>query len=698
MVLALAALLKPRELILGSNSVGARLDVVEIPANGRMCIRDQLMPSGTGRVRMKIDSQTRRQPPYEITVRGLGATRRGATKPGTPGAAYVDIPFSPVVPDAPGGAMRADICVRVGDTGGAVYPWGTAQLDNTTKPVVVRANGAVREFPNRVALWFLPRQEERRALLAQAADIARRASLFRPRLIGPWTFVLVLLVAAPALVYTALRLIGLSSTRRRLWLGGAGRVGLIGVGVALTWAVVTPAFQSPDESEHFAAVQWFAETGNATDAQQGTRGPWSSDEALAIDATRELSVIERPEANLPWLPAYEEAYLESIARQRPLRDDGGGFHPVTSGHSPLYYALTSPAYLLTRDASVFTQLLAMRVTSAMLAGLAAMFATLVILELLPGRRALAVTGGLMVAFQPMFSFVGGAVNNDNGVNCLAIATLYLAVRALRRGLTPGVAALLGLALALTPLMKGTGYAIYPAAGLALLGALLRRHSRTHIFGALVVVAAFAAAYVGWDLIRESFGRTQFTTPGGGTPGVSFGALDHPRAYLVWVWQVLFPVKLPFMRDFTLVKWPFYNIYVERGFGSYGWYAIQFPAWVYLVVVGVMAGVGALGIAALWRLREAVRGRLWELAVLGAVPVCVFLGVEAAYFTLVIPIDGTPEQGRYIFTAIGALAAIVVLATLGAGRRLAVPIATGLVSGLMVLTFAGQLLTLSAFYT
>jgi 4-amino-4-deoxy-L-arabinose transferase-like glycosyltransferase len=697
-VLALAALLAPRELILGSNSVGARLDVAEIPANGRMCIRDQLVPSRTGRIRMKIDSQTRRQPPYAVTVRGFGLTLHGATMPGPPGADYVDLPISPVVPDAPAGAVRMDICVRAGNTGGPVYPWGTAQLDNTSKPLVVRTNSGVREFPNRVGLWYLPPQEERRTLLAQAPDIARRASLFRPRIIGPWTFALVLLVAAPGLVYAGLRLLGLSSTRRRLRLGGAARVGLIGVGVALTWAVVTPAFQSPDESEHFAAVQWFAETGKATDAQQGARGPWSSDEAIAIDATRELSVIERTEANLPWLAVYEDAYRESIAKQRPPRDDGGGFHPVTSGHSPLYYAVTSPAYLLTRDASVFTQLFAMRVTSAIMAGLTAMLAALLILELLPGRRTLAVAGGLMVAFQPMFSFIGGAVNNDNGVNLFAAATLYLAVRALRRGLTPRVAALLGLALAVTPLMKGTGYAVYPAVGLALAGALFRRHSRGHLLGAGTFVLAFGAAYLGWDLVRESFGRTQFTTPGGGTPGVSFGALDYPRAYLVWLWQILLPVKLPFMQDFTLVKWPFYNIYVERGFGSYGWYAIEFPAWVYLSVVGVMGGVVALGIAALWRLRDIVRRRLWELAVLVAVPVCVFLGVEAAYFTLVIPIDGTPEQGRYIFTAIGALAAIVVLATLGAGRRSAVPIATALVSALMVLTFAGQLLTLSAFYT
>ena len=42
-----------------------------------------------------------------------------------------------------------------------------------------------------------------------------------------------------------------------------------------------------------------------------------------------------------------------------------------------------------------------------------------------------------------------------------------------------------------------------------------------------------------------------------------------------------PFKLPFMRDFTVVHWPFFNIYVERGFAGFGWYAIFFPNWVYV---------------------------------------------------------------------------------------------------------------------
>ena len=93
------------------------------------------------------------------------------------------------------------------------------------------------------------------------------------------------------------------------------------------------------------------------------------------------------------------------------------------------------------------------------------------------------------------------------------------------------------------------------------------------------------------------------------------------------------------------------------------------------------------------------GERWaEIAVLILTPITVFAAVEAAYFTLNIPLDGTPEQGRYAFPAITALAAIVIGACVGVGRKRALPVAMALVVGLMGLTFAGQFLQLASFYT
>ena len=73
------------------------------------------------------------------------------------------------------------------------------------------------------------------------------------------------------------------------------------------------------------------------------------------------------------------------------------------------------------------------------------------------------------------------------------------------------------------------------------------------------------------------------------------------------------------------------------------------------------------------------------------PVSVLVAVEAAFFS---PIGGrtvVAEQGRYIFPAITALAAIAVGGTFGLGRRWQIPLATVLVVGMMALCYASQLL-------
>jgi hypothetical protein len=214
----------------------------------------------------------------------------------------------------------------------------------------------------------------------------------------------------------------------------------------------------------------------------------------------------------------------------------------------------------------------------------------------------------------------------------------------------------------------------------------------------LVLASFVFFFFGWDAIRGVFHRDAFTTPGGATPGTSFGIRGHLKAYLVWMWQVLVPFKLPFMRDVTILHWPFFNIYVQRGFAGFGWYAIYFPNWVYAPIVAAMLATLVLGLRALWAYRAVVVRRVPEILFLVSVPIVVFCGVEAAYFTLAWPTNGVAEQGRYAFTAITVLSAIVILVCRSLGRRRALPIAAGLVAGLGMLLVAGQWLTLATFYT
>jgi hypothetical protein len=698
-IVLLVALLTPREYFVGSNSVAAR-DYVAPALDTRPLCTDRIrVPNGTGRVRFGIDTQTNPRPALSGSLKLDDGTLIRMSAPPSPDTGFhrVDLTLSRPLPERAGKAYRfADICLRPAK--GRIFVWGRTQLGMTDKPL----RAGKESYPSRLALWFLPRDHEKRSILRQLPVIFDRASLFRPGPVGPWTFWVLLFGVMPLLAYAGLRTIANADARSRGKAPLALKVAAIAFALAATWALITPTFESPDESEHFAAVQYFAETGKAVDPVQGKKAPWSTQEAVAIDATRELTTVERPEAKMPWLKSYEGAYQarnHNHGVQLP-RDDGGGFHPATSSWTPIYYALHAPAYLLVKDKSVFVQLTAMRWTSALLGALTAMLGMLIVLELLPGRRGLAAAAGLLIAFLPQFGFISGAVNNDNGVNLGAALIVYLLIRALRRGWTVPVAIALGFAIVVTPLFKGSGYELYPPAVIALVGIALRRHGRRDLALLALAAVSFVVFFEAWDHIRTSFDRSTFATPGGGTPGASFGARQHLKAYFVWLWQVMVPVKLWFMQDFTIVHWPFFNIYVMRGFAGFGWYAIFFEKWVYGVVVAVMAITLAGAVALLWRERAgALRRYLPEILFLASIPIVVVTAVEAAYFTLNIPTDGVAEQGRYAFPAITAVAAIVIAGCLGiGGRRRALPIAAALVAGLAVMTYAGQFLTLSTFYT
>jgi hypothetical protein len=173
-------------------------------------------------------------------------------------------------------------------------------------------------------------------------------------------------------------------------------------------------------------------------------------------------------------------------------------------------------------------------------------------------------------------------------------------------------------------------------------------------------------------------------------------LRDPVTYAQYLWQTFLP-RLPFMTDVQSQRWPAYDIYVERGFAAFGWYAIQFPRVVYLTIVAVLVAVGVLALVAVVRERAAAWRIGWEIATLVVAVAGVIGGVAAAYFTDAFR-GVVAEQGRYAFTAMVPLAAIAAGSCFGLGRRLA-PVAAGvLVGGMAGLGWASQLLALTHFFS
>ena len=688
-------LLKTADRYAGTNSVGVRSAVADVQAGQRLCVGDLNVPDRTGRVQLSLAWHGDRRPELRYALRAGSSVRRGALPAERLAPAVspvaVDLPVREL--DPPGESAPGRLCLA--PSGGALSVGGTGGIQADQEAPTI--DGAPIE--QRVAVRFLRPPGRSTSLISALPDAAGRAALFRPGVVGPWLYPVLFLVALPALWLVSLRLLATRAAGHGGTRAAVVTIAVVAVANAAAWAVITPAWHGVDEPDHFAYAQSVAERGQTPNKEQSSTPAFSTRSIVALDATRTYSVVGLGDARPPWLHADEAHYREWLAAHPGRDDDGGGFLFAASSHLPGYYLLTVPAYLAADSESTFSELTAMRLVSALLAGMTAACAFLTVRELAPRRDWLAAAAGLLVAFQPMVSFMFGVVNNDAGVNAAAALLVYLLIRGLGRGLTIPLGIALGATLALLPAMKATGAALYPAALVGIAGMVWRRHRAADLPGYAALGGA-AAAVLGIRAAVVSALRGPVAVVAGGVGGATVSgtidrALGDPGTFLSYTWQMFLP-RLPFMNDVFVQKWPAFDVFIEGGWAAFGWLVVRFPQWVYLVIAAVSLAAAALCALAVARRRSQALTLGWELAVLVVAIAGVVGGVEAAYFT------GTPrqvpaEQGRYIFTAIVPLATIAVGAAMAFRERVAPLAATALTAAVIGLGYASQLLTLTGFF-
>jgi 4-amino-4-deoxy-L-arabinose transferase-like glycosyltransferase len=687
-----AELLRPRDFYTGTNTAGSAGPVHHVDAGHTFCVGGLVIPKGTHRLQLRVASVSRTD--VRFAVDGRSGTVQIPPTGGPAGLtpALLDVPTARtgpsrlcLVPSAP-----IDISGRPERFAGQTAP----TLDG--QPVKGVA-----------AVWYLPADGLKRSVFSQLSDIARRAALFRPGLVGPWTYWLLLLVVPVLVAGAAIALVARAATLGRVPRGAAASVAAIGVVAAASWSLLTPLLSAPDELEHIAYAQAVAEQGRAPSAGPSPRRPYSTEAQAAYEGARMPGQYRQFTGRPPWTASAERDW---VARERAMHargDDGAGWTTVAD-YTPTYYAALAPAYLAAKPWSFWSRVSAMRLLTALMGGMTAAFAVLLVRELLPRPGWPAVVAGLLVALQPMVSFVSGMVNNDGPVIMLGAAALWLTVRGLRRGLTPHVAVALGAVAVAAPMTKGNGLFLLPAMALGLLGMAFRgrltrssvMHGAAGVVGTLLVLVALAAGFhhsanptaPGW---YASSGNVYPTTPG--IAVAPSRALHEPLRFAEYLWQMALP-PLPGMEDVRPggVRVPAYTAYVQRAWGAFVFAVAFFPRWLYALIMLVLAGIAALGVRLVFANRTAVRQRGWEIAVLVTAIVCVILGTELAYYA---PKDTTvPEFGRYLFPAAAAFAALAVGALFGAGRRAAPALGGGLTAAMAVLWWAGLWLTAAQLYT
>jgi len=453
---------------------------------------------------------------------------------------------------------------------------------------------------------------------------------------------------------------------------------------------VTPPYWVPDEIAHFGYVQHLAETG-----EPPTPGPYQpSEEQAALAAGLGFAVEGRP----PWRAAEGRALRRMVDGREIGRVDEGQAYAAAS-YPPLYYAYEALAYRVFHGASVDDRLYAMRLASALLAGLTVLFTFLFLRELIPRRPWAGTVGALAVAFQPLLGFLAGGVNNDGLILACAAALLFALARAFQRGLNLGLGAFIGAVLAIGLLTKPTILGLVPGTALALLLLVWRApgERRPAALGTAAAALVTIVPFLAWQGIE----RALLDRESGPTGGVASSTVTQSAGQLTdllsYLWQALLP-RLPFMFD----QFPYYapwEIYFKGFIGRFGWFEFGFPeAWnvVGLAIFAVIVVLAALGARAH---APALRDRWPELLVYVALAGGVLLATEIAAYQYHLVAPGQyAEQTRYLLPLLGLYGAFIALAALGAGPRHGRAVGAFLVMLAMGHSIFSLLLTVARFYT
>jgi 4-amino-4-deoxy-L-arabinose transferase-like glycosyltransferase len=686
-LLLAAYCLYPRTYYTGTNSVEDFTGVAVAGPEDRVCVPELSIPAGTARLRFRVLSGTPRRPALHLALQIDSQTLHSSLAPVAAGSDRIStaiFAIGELPAHAP--ATAASVCL----TADGLVNWlGTPSSKASDSPI---KNGTRRT--GRIAVWYLPPSGSRRSYISELWPILSRASLFQPGLVGPWLYLLALVIVLPLLALVAIRCLAMavSGQTRRLavWLYAIAAINLA------CWALITPPFNAPDEVDHFAYTQSLVERGRAPSRNpHSPLARWSSSERLALQGVSFFTDHQVGDSRLPWLARDRAEYRALLASEHQPANDGGGKETAAT-HGVIYYLALAPAYLLA-GSSPFSQLTLMRLTSALIGALVVLFAYLLARELVPRLPWLAVVAALLVAYQPMYGFISGSVNNDVGVNAGAAALALLLIRMLRRGLTLWWGLLTGGLLIVLPIVKGTAYSLYPVAVLAFIVALWRHHRRSDIPGwAGLVLGGGVVLALSVILAGVLFPSTGNAPGVGSSISASASALEHPLDYMAYVWEVFLP-RLSFMTGhFATAGIPAFTIFVERGWGAFGWYDVLFPHWVYVVILLGMLIVPLLAVAAARVERAFVRRRAVELGILALIPIAVVAGFEAAFYTPGMR-SSILEFGRYTFPAIAPLAVLVVCSLAAVGRRRALMAGVGLLVAMIALSYASQLLTLTSFY-
>ncbi len=270
------------------------------------------------------------------------------------------------------------------------------------------------------------------------------------------------------------------------------------------WATTTPNFWGPDEDYHMMYVDT---VGHDHRLITPSKPLYSNEYSRTLDYTGfnfygghpRTAFGGDPKFNLHRLAALPESQREKVAT-------GRGIGVI---HAPLYYLAGGAVDFALGPKAMPTRLFWVRMVSGVF-GVLAVYATWLLASLFFAAEAAALAAALIVALQPMLSYLSGLVNNDTAVVSTSVLVLAFAVFITKSRPRVQQGMWLGGALALALATKSTALAMIPVAGLAYLlqGAT---HGQWRVVArSLAWAVVIPLVLIGWWYIRSKILWGTFT--------------------------------------------------------------------------------------------------------------------------------------------------------------------------------------------
>jgi len=390
--------------------------------------------------------------------------------------------------------------------------------------------------------------------------------------------------------------------------------------LGITYSVITPLFEAPDELQHYARIKRLAEGIGL----------------LQLDPTvSQLSHQER----------YQQPLYHLVGALATFWDNAGDmpkllwFNPhadigVAKADGNLNLLIhTNEESFPYRGTSLGVHVL--RFLSVLMSTGTVLFTYLIALEIFPQRQYLASGAAVINAFIPQFLFISGAVNNDNLVTILSSMALWLLIPLVEIPISMKRSILLGVIIGLATLTKVNALGLLPLAVLVVTISSYRQRSVKLFISRTALLLAAAASMSGWWFVRN---WRRYGDPTALQMFLNTLAPRHPQ---------------PTLRQ-LMAEWGDYTQSLWGLFGL-GNVPLGAPA---SRILDALALLGALGVLIfllrVWQRRQANEGAWIKVLVLLAWLVTLFGSLMSWVIRIATSI------GRFLFPAISALSILLFL--------------------------------------